>query len=632
MRSSFFGLHVATSAMNVSRAHLHIVGHNIANAETPGFSRQFGVQQATQPLRVAGARGMVGTGSHITSIGQMRNQFLDNQFWNQNAVLGQFTRKAEIWSMVQGILRDDPDPDPSRGIGVTNEINNIMARMQDLNQNAHDLTYRASFLSSLDSLSTFLNTTYSQLTQQMRDINQEIRSTVGVINSLGLKIQSLNRQITVMELDGSNANDLRDQRALLLDQLSQHVNIEVREIERNPEFAAGRETDPRQSRRELIVLIDGSMFVNHFDMNQIEVRQRDPQARLNPEEPPRMYDIFWANGARFDMYSPTLQGGLSGLIQLRDGNGANHVRVTSHSPAAWPVPPAPAQPPGTMAWHVDFNTGFRTDIGSSGFVTARHPDGRIMQIRYTEMSYTGGWPPTGAHLALHSDDLPADWGPAWSLTIGETTNYMGIPYFMSRLNELARTLARAFNEGRHLLNNDDIVGLAGGHIHGFDLDRNAGQWLLAYNGFDFGSSTAASFNYFNITATNFTVNPQIMNSPALMALTSNPNFVPSGYDIIKGWTSLTENRSLFREGRLGDFLSSITGDLGIVAREATRFGQSYAEIVVTTDNRRRSVSGVNLDEEGISMIQHQLVFNAAARLLTVIDEIYDTTINRLGNW
>jgi len=612
--------------MNVSRAHLHVVGHNIANAETPGFSRQFAVQQATTPLRVADARGMVGTGSHITSIGQMRNQFLDNQFWNQNAVFNQFSRKSEIWAMTQGILRD------SDGVGVTNEINNIMDRMQDLNGNAHDVTYRASFLNSLESLTTFLNTTFSQLTQQMRDINQEIRSTVGVVNSLGLQIRNLNRQITVMELDGSNANDLRDQRARLLDELSQHVNIEVREIEKNPEFAAGRETDPRQSRRELMVLIDGAMFVNHFEVNQIEVRQRVPQALQNPEEPPRMYDIYWANGMRFNMHSRTLTGGLAGLIQMRDGNGGNHTRVTNHSPVAWPVG-APPQPAGTTSWGVDFNTNFRTDIGGSGIVTARHPDGRIIQVRYTEMSYTGGWPPAGAALALHNDDLPADWGPAWQLTIGETTNYMGIPYFMARLNELARTLARSFNEGRHLLNNGYIDGPNRGHIYGFDLNGDEGQWLFGYSTFTDWDDVGIPFmNYFNITATNFTINPEIMRNPSWLALSSDPTMGESHHDIIESWTKLTENRSLFREGRLGDFLSSITGDLGIVARQAIRFEASYGEIVVTTDNRRRSVSGVNLDEEGISMIQHQLVFNAAARLLTVIDEIYDTTINRLGTW
>jgi flagellar hook-associated protein 1 FlgK len=605
--------------MNVSRAHLHIVGHNIANVETPGFSRQFGVQQATHPLRVAGARGMVGTGSHITSIGQMRNVFLDNQFWNQNAVLGQFTKKTEMWSLTQGILRDVAAVGDTPGVGVTTEINNIMNRIQDLNQNAHEVTYRASFLSSLDSLATFLNTAYSQLTQQMRDINQEIRSTVGVINSLGLQIRNLNRQITVMELDGSNANDLRDQRNLLLDRLSQHVNIEVREIEKNPEFAAGREIDPRQSRRELVVLIDGVVFVNHFNINEIEVRQRDPQALLNPEEPPRMYDIFWSNNMRFNMYSPSLTGELSGLIQMRDGNGTNHARITSHTGMS-------------PLLDIALDTNFRTDIGGSGIITARHPDGRVLNIRYTDRVFTGPFPHTTATLTLHPDDLPADWGTAWSLTVGETINYKGIPYFKARLNELARTLARAFNEGAHLLNNDPIVGLNGGHIHGFDLDGNAGQWLLAYDGFNFASSTATPFNYFNITATNFTINPEIMRNPAFLALASNITELPSGHDIIEGWTNLTENRSLFREGRLGDFLSSITGSLGIVAREAERFQSSYGEIVVTTDNRRRSVSGVNLDEEGVSMIQHQLVFNAAARLLTVIDEIYDTTINRLGVW
>ena len=631
MRSSFFGLHVAQSGMNVSRGHLHVIGHNIANAETPGFSRQFAAQQAAIPLRVAGQRGMVGMGAQIMSIGQMRNKFLDTKFWSQNAILGQYSRKTEMWALTQGILRDNA----SQRIGLTNEINNIMDRLSDLNGNAGEHTYRASFLNSLDSLSNLLNTQFSQLSQQMRDINQEIRSTVSTINSLGQQIRNLNRQIATLELDGSNANDLRDQRALLLDRLSEHVNIEVREVERNPEFAAGRTTDPRDSRRELIVLIDGAVFVNHFSLNEIEVRQRDPQATLNPEEPARMYDVYWANGVRFNMYSPTLRGGLSGLIQMRDGNGSNHVRVLTHGAVAWPPsPPAPAQPLGTTAWHVDFDTNFRTEIGSTGFITARGPDGRIVRIRYTEMVYTplGVFPPEGAHLALHNDDLPVGWGPGWSLTIGETTSYMGIPYFKARLNELARTLARALNEGEHLLGAGPIVGLPNGHINGFDLNGDLGQWLLAYEGFDFTSSTATPFNYFNINATNFRVNPEILRSPGMLALTTDATNLPDGQDITLGWLNLTENRSLFREGRLGDFLSAITGDLGIVARQASNFVGSYNEIVTMTDNRRRSVSGVSLDEEGVSMIQHQLVFNAAARLLTVFDEIYDTTINRLGVW
>jgi len=614
--------------MHAARGNLHTIGHNIANAETVGFTRQVAVQRASTPLRAGLGRGMIGTGSEIISINQIRNQFLDGKYRNQNAVRGQFAAKSDIFALTQGILRDSPN----QNIGLTSEINDIFARMSDLAGNAGDPTYRRNFLSGLDSLSILMNSQSSQLTQQMVDINQEIRTTVGTINSLGRQIQSLNRQITVMELDGSNANDLRDQRNLLLDELSQYVNIEVREIERNPEFAAGRETDPRESRRELVVLIDGQDFINHFSMQELAVRQRttDDGTHIlrNVEEPARMYEIVWAGGRPFNMYSPSLSGELAGLINLRDGNGGNFASVQDFTLT------------GNTITINQFTTHSRLDIGHTGVVTARNPaTGQIVHIRYTHRTFepAGVFPPQGATMQLYADDVPSNFDDTWQLTIGETTNYMGIPYFKARLDELARTLARAFNEGQHLFGGA-IDGLAGGHFDGVDLYGNMGSILLTYqmtngqlNMWD-GDWENGGFNYFNITAQNFIVNPNLVSDPNLMALHTDITSTDSGNDIVDGWRKLTENRSLFNEGRLGDFLSAITGDLGITARQANNFAVSYGDLQNTIDNQRRAISGVSLDEEVTFMISHQLVFQAAARLLNIIDGIYDTTINRMGSW
>jgi len=468
----------------------------------------------------------------------------------------------------------------------------------------------------------------------MVDVNQEIRTTVGTINSIGRQVQSLNRQITVMELDGSNANDLRDQRNLLLDELSQYVNIEVREIERNPEFAAGRVTDPRESRRELVVLIDGQEFVNHFHMNELAVQQRTTEGGQhilrNLEEPPRMYEIVWQGGRAFNMYSPSLSGELAGLINLRDGNGGNFAAVQDFSVDV-----------NNVLTINSFAPHSRTDIGLTGVITARNPaTGQILSIRYTGRSFepAGVFPPTGASLNLYDADVPAGFNAAdWDITIGETTSYMGIPYFKARLDELARTLARAFNEGQHLFGGA-ILGLNGGHFDGIDLHGNQGRIMLTYQMMDGqlnmwnGDWETGGFNYFNITAQNFVINPELMSNPSLMALTTDPTSTASGNNIVDGWRNLTENRSLFNEGRLGDFLSAITGDLGITARQAINFATSYGDLRNAIENQRRAISGVSLDEEVTNMISHQLVFQAAARLLTIIDGIYDTTINRMGNW
>jgi flagellar hook-associated protein 1 FlgK len=216
---------------------------------------------------------------------------------------------------------------------------------------------------------------------------------------------------------------------------------------------------------------------------------------------------------------------------------------------------------------------------------------------------------------------------------------MGVPYFMSRLNDMARTLAAAFNEGRRL-DGTSIQGVIGHFsVSGpgqttFDLNGNAGALLLGNAGFgsNWGWDGSTTFNYFNITANNFAVNPAILSNPRMLALAGSIDKLPSHNTVVESWSDINTYRGLFREGRLGDFIASITGDLGITGRQAENFARSYDELIVTIDNQRRSVSGVSVDEEVAFMIQHQIVFQAAARLFSVIDGIYDTLINRVGRW
>jgi len=111
-----------------------------------------------------------------------------------------------------------------------------------------------------------------------------------------------------------------------------------------------------------------------------------------------------------------------------------------------------------------------------------------------------------------------------------------------------------------------------------------------------------------------------------------PDSVPFDNRLVHSWGNIVTDRSLFREGRLGDFIAAITGDLGVTGRQAENFSRSYGELMVTIDNQRRQVSGVSLDEEVAFMIQHQMVFQATARLFTTIDNIYDVLINRMGSW
>ena len=127
------------------------------------------------------------------------------------------------------------------------------------------------------------------------------------INSLGLQIQQLNKQIYTSELDGNLANDLRDRRIVLIDKLSQIINIDVNEV------VTGKLLNGEDDRR-MVITISGKAFIDHFDFSPLEVVQRED--KVNEEDMEKLFEVGWADGNYLNIKS----GELRGLLDVRDGN------------------------------------------------------------------------------------------------------------------------------------------------------------------------------------------------------------------------------------------------------------------------------------------------------------------------
>jgi flagellar hook-associated protein 1 FlgK len=390
-----------------------------------------------------------------------------------------------------------------------------------------------------------------------------VGAVVERINSLGMQIASLNKQIHQFELDGSHANDLRDQRALLVDKLSEYVNIDVQEMD------YGDDSVPFDKR--YVILINGYDFVNHFQVQTLECVPRTPdleagqtseQMLVNYMDVPELYDIvFKGIGTKFDIYSSTLQGTLKGLIDVRDGNNND---------------------PNTL------NTA--------------NPDAT------------------------------------------NTTAYKGIPFYMEKLNVLVRTFARAVNEGLDV-NGSPIRGIDGtditGHVNGYDKDgvqNGTRSGLYLFTGFTYNGVTppeddsGPALDYNDINCVNFIVNPQLLDNPYKLATSSLPFIGESNNDVIHGFSIIAAYPSLFREGKLVDFIIGTADHLAIDRMQARKFDESYYEMTLMTDNQRLSVMGVDINEEMMSLTRYNQLFVACSRLINVIDQCYDTMINRMGNF
>jgi len=315
MKSSFFEFHVASTALFTARGNLQVISHNVANVDTPGYSRQYAMQRANTPIALYNGKGMVGTGSEVYGVGQIRDFYLDKKYWSEMGVLGEFNVKKIELEIIESVFND------VRAGGLTDAFNDFFTKLQSLTENAGNSTYRTNLIQSANSLIGLVQLQAKALQKQQQDINTEVKAIVDRISSLGQQIGSLNKQIKTLEVDGSTACDLRDERARLVDELSRYVNIEVTEREMNDDYAAGKyPDDPSKSDKRFVVKINGYELVNHFTVNSLECIPREPGEENNEMDVPGLYDIYFTNGAKFNIYSTTLKGELRGLIDMRDGN------------------------------------------------------------------------------------------------------------------------------------------------------------------------------------------------------------------------------------------------------------------------------------------------------------------------
>lgn len=224
MRSTFHGLETAKRSLFTQQAALQTTGHNVANANTVGYSRQTVNMVATRPLEAVGmqhstASGQLGTGVEFNSIKRVRESFLDSQFRNENKTFGSWEVQADTLQKLETIVNEPSDT------GLRAVMDNFWKSWHDLSENPEDITARKLVRETAKAVTDAFNQTGRQLDDLSADITENIGVKVKQINTALETISNLNLNIRRIEGMGDNANDLRDQRDLLVDELSKVINI-----------------------------------------------------------------------------------------------------------------------------------------------------------------------------------------------------------------------------------------------------------------------------------------------------------------------------------------------------------------------------------------------------------------------
>lgn len=226
MRSTFMGLETARRGMFTQQTALHTTGHNIANANTPGYTRQRVNFTQTEPYPAASINrpnlpGQVGTGVKADAVQRIREGFLDIQYRGETNKLGYSSTKAEAYSKLEQIMNE-----PSES-GLANTMDQFWQSLQDLAVNPNNEGARSVVRQRGIAVADTFNYLHNSLVAVQKDIGNEINVTVDKINSIVSQIHGLNEQIGDIEPHGYLPNDLYDERDRLIDELSSIVNVKV---------------------------------------------------------------------------------------------------------------------------------------------------------------------------------------------------------------------------------------------------------------------------------------------------------------------------------------------------------------------------------------------------------------------
>lgn len=294
MRSTFHGIEVGKRGIFAQQNSLYTTGHNISNANTPGYSRQVVDTKASPAIAYPGMQmsrnaGQIGTGVDVLRIDRMREDYLDIQYRKETSEVGYWDARQDILSKAEMILNEPSDT----GLQIT--MDKFWTSWQDLSKEPESSSARAVVIERGQALNETLAAVRDGLLTQQKDLNNVINIKTDSVNSILNQIVDINNMIGRIEPHGFQANDLRDQRDVLIDELAKIIPVD------SVQYIIGEENG-RNS---------GMLRITSGDIVLVEGRERAEMA-IELNEDTGYYDVQLA-GQPF----AAPRGEMKGLLEAR---------------------------------------------------------------------------------------------------------------------------------------------------------------------------------------------------------------------------------------------------------------------------------------------------------------------------
>lgn len=621
--STFASIELGKKSLFVHKQATQAAGHNISNSSTEGYTRQRVNLDAFEPLyrpdlSRAETPGQIGQGVTIGSITRLRDELLDQRIVASADELGYWKTRDNYLSLLEQVYNEPED------ISVRTGMDRFWESWQELSLYPESDAARQVIRTRSETLTDSIYHQYRAL-QEIRDmVHGDIEATVKQVNDLTGRIAALNGEIVKVKAMGDNPNDLMDKRDVLTEKLSELIDISV---------------DKRDEDETYVIHTAGLEIVQGAVHRTFGL-----QASIGNDN---YADVVWSDsGARAFFES----GKLASLIELRDVDIRDEIRK------------------------LDTMTMNFVDLVNDIHRNAMAPNGKtgidFFKEQYFINNLQGNFDADGDGqydssyifriTGTNTLDPREQIGLEGVLTLSSGEGTVQVPYASTDMvSELIERINRSSAEVVAYLDQNSKLVLKGTT----SLNREApdfvirhiedsGRFLAGYSGVLAASGEAGAYDWARANAVDVLGEAQFAVSPIAHpsgwmemnpVIKSDIQNIASGYRGHEGVAYPGDNRAALAIAAIrntpvmvgnlktfDEFFADAVTETGLKGEQAEMMLKTQTAIVKELQDMRDSVSGVNIDEELSDMIKFQHGYNASARFISVVNEMLDTVINRMG--
>ncbi len=561
---SLFGtLQLASNSLQAQQIGLQVVGQNIANANTPGYSREE-VLLTPAPTQQLGQI-TLGMGVQVQGVVQKVDEFLNERLRSANSDVANSKAQQQTYSDLEGIVG------ALQKTSLDGSMNDFFSSISNILNQPENVSTRNLAVLKGQALTGAVNNLYTRVSQERDDINKQVVSMTSQINSLTTQIAQLNTQITTTEggdPSHSQAVGLRDQRNQALTQLSNLVGITVQE---QPSGADN-------------VYVGGDYLVFEGTSQPVETTYKTDRGLSIAG-----IDIVSTNSAL-----DTQTGQLAGLINSRDTIlGGYEDQLDSFA--------------GTLI--NEFNKVFSSGQGLNGYTTATstYPvTSTTAPLDAAGLKFT----PVNGSFQVQLLNKQTGLTTTTNVTVdlnGLDKNETSLTSLVGQLNSINGLSASISASGNVTINttSPDLQ-------FSFANDTSGTLAALGLNTFFTGS-----------TAQDMGVNQALVNDPSKFAASTTG--IGAGTDNAVAMSNFINQPLASASGStIGQINDQIVGDVTQGSAVAQSVADGYNTFQQTLSGQQLAISGVSIDEEATNMITLQRLYQASAKVISTINDLLDT--------